>query len=51
MHVGNPEKNKEEFVMCKDMYDFIKNIVTTLEPQAENNFERFEEFIGALIKF
>lgn len=33
------------------MYDFIKNIVTTLEPQAENNFERFEEFIDALIKF
>lgn len=51
MHVGNPEKNKEEFVMCKDMYDFIKNIVTTLEPQAENNFERFEEIISALIKF
>ena len=51
MHVGNPEKNKEEFVMCKDMYDIIKNIVTTLEPQAENNFERFEEFISALIKF
>lgn len=49
MHVGNPEKNKEEFVM--ELYDFIKNIVTTLEPQAENNFERFEEFIGALIKF
>lgn len=48
MHVGNPEKNKEEFVM--ELYDFIKNIVTTLEPQAENNFERFEEFIGALIK-
>ena len=44
MHVGNPEKNKEEFVM--ELYDFIKNIVTTLEPQAENNFERFEEFIG-----
>lgn len=33
------------------MYDFIKNIVTTLEPQAENNFERFEKFIDALIKF
>lgn len=33
-----------------DMYDFIKKIVTTLEPQAENNFARFEEFIGALIK-
>ena len=50
MHVGNPEKNKEEFVM----YDFIKNIVTTLEPHAENNFERFERFeeiISALIKF
>ena len=46
MHVGNPEKNKEEFVM----YDFIKKIVTTFEPQAENNFARFEEFIGALIK-
>ena len=49
MHVGNPEKNKEEFVM--ELYDFIKNIVTTLEPQAENNFERFEEIISALIKF
>ena len=47
MHVGNPEKNKEEFVM----YEFIKTIVTTFEPQAENNFERFEEIISALIKF
>ena len=33
------------------MYDFIKIIVTTFEPQAENNFERFEEIISALIKF
>lgn len=33
------------------MYEFIKNIVTTFEPQAENNFERFEEIISALIKF
>lgn len=49
MHVGNPEKNKEEFVM--ELYDFIKNIVTTLEPQAKNNFERFEEIIRPLIKF
>ena len=49
MHVGNPEKNKEEFVM--ELYEFIKKIVTTFEPQAENNFERFEEFIGAPIKF
>ncbi|MDY6096294.1 MAG: hypothetical protein SPI26_08720 [Oscillospiraceae bacterium] len=34
-----------------ELYDFIKNIVTTLEPQAENNFERFEEIISALLKF
>lgn len=34
-----------------ELYDFIKNIVTTLEPQAENNFERFEEIISAPIKF
>ena len=49
MHVGNPEKNKEEFVM--ELYKFIKTIVTTFEPQAENNFERFEEIISAPIKF
>lgn len=29
-----------------ELYEFIKKIVTTIEPQAENNFERFEEFIG-----
>lgn len=31
-----------------NMYEFIKKIVTTFEPQAENNFERFEEIIDAL---
>ena len=31
-----------------ELYKFIKTIVTTFEPQAENNFERFEEIIDAL---
>lgn len=32
------------------MYDFIKAIVTTFEPQAKNNFARFEEIMASLRK-
>ena len=29
-----------------DLYNFIKAIVTKFEPQAENDFQDFEDFLG-----
>ena len=30
------------------LYKFIKAIVTTFEPQAKNDFQDFEDFLGQL---